>query len=508
MADRGRSKADEAECHCEAQTYSNTPSVPQGKTVSEFKAAMGCKKKKKKMETAKLPYDIFSQSARHFCEYVTDLYSCPQDYVVASMVLTVGVAMGKRARITDGQYTNYPNLYISLVGRSGINKSTPLTKCTQPLFEINRELENAFKEDLQRVRAENKQIKAENKERPAGDKIDFIEDPKQMKIIGMDTTPEKRNKVLGDIDQSPHSFLICWDELPSLFKQFGRYNANSEMEDMMTLFDNRHYIVDRKGDGTISIDNPVLSVTGTIQTGAIMNTFAREGMLINGFNPRWLFVYPDNTTIPMKEKKHTNHEAESWWRNFIMGRINKMAERETPLQMTDDALDLYINWCNQMRVVSNQLEENDVRQQYQAAVFSKMEIQCARWALISHFLSDSIESDVIGLEEMDYSIRCMEYFKQTALKVLNLLTQCGQNGSPHPVHTQSTPSPQCGLNGSPQSTPISPQMTDNERHIIESYNKAKEDGTSMRQLAEILGFGSTSHIYRVLRKYGITVNKK
>lgn len=472
-------------------------------SVPGVQPGLGPNQKKKMADNNQLPYDLFSQSARHFCEYVTDLYSCPQDYVVASMILTVGVAMGKRARITDGQYTNYPNLYIALVGRSGINKSTPLTKCTQPLFEINRELENAFTEDLQRVRAQNKQIKAENKERPAGDKIDFIEDPKQMKIIGMDTTPEKRNKVLGDIDQSPHSFLICWDELPSLFKQFGRYNANSEMEDMMTLFDNRHYIVDRKGDGTISIDNPVLSVTGTIQTGAIMNTFAREGMLINGFNPRWLFVYPDNTTIPMKEKKHTNHEAESWWRNYIMGRINKMAERETPLQMTDDALDLYINWCNQMRVVSNQLEENDVRQQYQAAVFSKMEIQCARWALISHFLSDSIESDVIGIEEMDYSIRCMEYFKQTALKVLNLLTQCGQNGSPHQGNSQYPPSTQCESVGSTQSTPIGTQMTDKERHIIEAFKKADADGTSMMQLAKILGYTSPKYIYRVLRKYGL-----
>ena len=455
------------------------------------------------METQKLPYDIFSQSARHFCEYVTDLYSCPQDYVVASMVLTVGVAMGKRARVTDGQYTNYPNLYIALVGRSGINKSTPLTKCTQPLFEINRELENAFTEDLHRVRAENKHIKAENKERPAGDKIDFIEDPKQMKIIGMDTTPEKRNKVLGDIDQSPHSFLICWDELPSLFKQFGRYNANSEMEDMMTLFDNRHYIVDRKGDGTISIDNPVLSVTGTIQTGAIMNTFAREGMLINGFNPRWLFVYPDNTTIPMKEKKRTNHEAESWWHNFIIGRINKMAEREIPLQMSDDALDLYIEWCNKMRVVSNQLEENDVRQQYQAAVFSKMEIQCARWALISHFLSDSIDRDEIGIEEMDYAIRCMEYFKQTALKVLNLLTKCGPNGSTHQGNAEYPPSSHCESVGSTQSTQISTQMTDTENRIIEAFKKADEDKTSMTELAKILGYTSPKYIYRVLRKYGL-----
>lgn len=485
--------------------YSHTPSVPQGKTVSEFEAAMGCKIKKK-MET-KLPYDIFSQSARHFCEYVTDLYSCPQEYVVASMILTVGVAMGKRARITDGQYTNYPNLFVALVGRSGINKSTPLTKCTQPLWKINSELLDAHKEDLHWVRTENKHIKAENKKRPAGDKIDFIEEPKPITIIGMDSTPEERNDILGTIDQSPHSFLICWDELPSLFKQFGRYNANSEMEDLMTLFDNRHYIVSRKGDGITLIDNPVLSVTGTIQTGAIKLTFAREGMLINGFNPRWLFVYPDNTTIPMKERKRTNPDAENWWSSFILGRINKMQERIAPLQMTDDALDLYINWCNQMRSVSNTLDENDVRQQYQTAVFSKMEIQCARWALISHFLSDNIDSDVIGIQEMDYSIRCMEYFKATALKVLNLLTKCGQNGSPHLLvrsphqeSPQSTPS-------SPQSTPVSPQFTDTEKRIIEAYNKAKEDGTSIRQLAEILGFNSTSHIYRVLRKYGATAIK-
>lgn len=479
--------------------YSHTPSVPKGKTVSEFEAAMGVQKKIK-MET-KLPYDIFSQSARHFCEYVTDLYSCPQEYVVASMVLTVGVAMGKRARITDGQYVNYPNLFVALVGRSGINKSTPLTKCTQPLWKINSELLDAHKEDLHRVRAENKHIKAENKNRPAGDKIDFIEEPKQITIIGMDSTPEERNDILGAIDQSPHSFLICWDELPSLFKQFGRYNANSEMEDMMTLFDNRHYIVSRKGDGITLIDNPVLSVAGTIQTGAIKLTFAREGMLINGFNPRWLFVYPDNTTIPMKEKKRTNPDAENWWDSFIVGRINKMQERLAPLQMTDDALDLYINWCNQMRAVSNTLEENDIRQQYQAAVFSKMEIQCARWALISHCLSDNIDSDVIGIQEMDYSIRCMEYFKATALKVLNLLTKCEPNGGSHPlVHSSQQ--------GSSQFTPDSSQFTDTEKRIIEAYNKAKEDGTPIRQLADILGFSSTRYIYNILRKYGITALKK
>ena len=481
--------------------YSHTPSVPQGKTVSEFEAAMGCKIKKK-MET-KLPYDIFSQSARHFCEYVTDLYSCPQDYVVASMILTVGVAMGKRARITDGQYTNYPNLYIALVGRSGINKSTPLTKCTDCLFDINSELAQAHKEDLQRVRAENKMIKAENKKRAAGDKIDYIEDPQEMQIIAIDSTPEERNKILWAIDESPHSMMIYWDELPSLFKQFGRYNANSEMEDFMTLYDNRHYMVSRKGEGTFVINKPVLSIAGTIQTGAIMNTFAREGMLINGFNPRWLFVYPDNTTIPMKEKKRTNHEAESWWRNFIIGRINKMAERETPLQMTDDALDLYINWCNQKRAVSNTLEENDVRQQYQAAVFSKMEIQCARWALISHFLSDSIDSDVIGIQEMDYSIRCMEYFKATALKVLNLLTKCVPNGSTHQGNTQYPPSTQCEPNGSTHQAPINTQMTDKERRIIEAFKKADEDGTPMTDLAKILGYTSPKYIYRVLRKYGL-----
>lgn len=480
--------------------YSNAPSVPQGKTVASSRLRWGAKKKEKKMET-KLPYDIFSQSARHFCEYVTDLYSCPQEYVVASMVLTVGVAMGKRARITDGQYVNYPNLFVALVGRSGINKSTPLTKCTQPLWKINSELLDAHKEDLHRVRAENKHIKAENKNRPAGDKIDFIEEPKPITIIGMDSTPEERNDILGAIDLSPHSFLICWDELPSLFKQFGRYNANSEMEDMMTLFDNRHYIVSRKGDGITLIDNPVLSVTGTIQTGAIKLTFAREGMLINGFNPRWLFVYPDNTTIPMKEKKRTNPDAENWWDSFIVGRINKMQERLAPLQMGDEALDLYIDWCNQMRSVSNTLEENDIRQQYQAAVFSKMEIQCARWALISHFLSDNIDSDVIGVQEMDYSIRCMEYFKATALKVLNLLTKCEPNGGSHPlVHSSQQ--------GSSQFTPDSSQFTGTEKRIIEAYNKAKEDGTPIRQLADILGFSSTRYIYNILRKYGITALKK
>lgn len=461
------------------------------------------KKKKKMADNNQLPYDLFSAGAKNFADYITYLFDCPKDYVIASMIEAVGVALGKRVTIFDGKYHNYPNLYVALVGRSGLNKSTPLSRCTNVLFNIEKSLTEKYKQDLEYVKAQNKQIKEDNKHRPAGEKQDYVEDPKQQQIILMDATPEKRNEVLSNIDDSPHSLLVYWDELPSMFKQFGRYNANSEMEDLMTFFDGRHYKVDRKSFGSMYIDKPVLSIIGTIQTGAIMSTFAKEGMLINGFNPRWLFVYPEVEVIPPRSRKQRNYDAEQWWQDFIVTQINSMQPSDQPLTITNAALDMYDQWCNDMRVISSKLQENIAEEQYQAAIYSKMEIQCVRWALISHFLSDRICEWNIDVPEMEFSIRCMEYFKRTALKIFTLLVPRTVNPSVNPVGQSVNQQRNQGVN--PVNPGVNHVLSEKEMAIKSAIERAKKDGTNMTQLASVLNISRTM-LYQYIRKFKLQNN--
>lgn len=60
---------------------------------------------------------------------------------------------------------------------------------------------------------------------------------------------------------------------------------------------------------------------------------------------------------------------------------------------------------------------------YMGAVYSKLQIHVLRWAGIVHLLGNNPQmSHIIG-SEMDYSVRCMDYFEDCAMQVYDVL--CG-----------------------------------------------------------------------------------
>lgn len=58
-----------------------------------------------------------------------------------------------------------------------------------------------------------------------------------------------------------------------------------------------------------------------------------------------------------------------------------------------------------------------------AAVYSKLQIIVQRWAGIAHILGTVPDAQYIAPDEMEYAVRCMDYFERCAEKVYMKLTE-------------------------------------------------------------------------------------
>ena len=87
------------------------------------------------------------------------------------------------------------------------------------------------------------------------------------------------------------------------------------------------------------------------------------------------------------------------------------------LYITDEAKLLYIDYYNKL-----QLKKSGACG-YMASVYAKLQIMVERWAGITHLLGNEPGMSRILPEEMEYSVRCMDYFERCAEKVYMKLTE-------------------------------------------------------------------------------------
>ena len=133
----------------------------------------------------------------------------------------------------------------------------------------------------------------------------------------------------------------------------------------------------------------------------------------SGFNQRWLFVYPDDEPPAMYSESYVSTEISEAWRGFINVLLDGtfVAGGTVTLFIRGEAKQCYIDYYNQL-----QRKKADA-DGYMAAVYSKLQIMVQRWAGVAHFLGEHSTRTYISGEEMEYAVRCMEYFERCAEKV-------------------------------------------------------------------------------------------
>ena len=347
-----------------------------------------------------LPVDGLSPNATEMLRKVASSLQCPVDIALSAMFATVGVAMGKRVIIDDGKYRNYPCLWVCVVAPSGSNKSTPIRFFLQPLKDRDSYNYGVYREELRAYRQ-------------AGD--DKGDKPVFKQYVISDSTPEARNQVLS---VNPNGILLYRDELKGMIDDFCRYAKSGELSQMLSMFDSDTIVVNRKSDEPLLIKDPFMSIIGSIQPSVLVDTFGNDNMMNNGFNQRWLFCYPESGMPEMYNDVSIPQSVISDWKDFIYNLIMyDFSVMGGKIYIRGEAKRVYIDYYNSLQIKKASADD------YLSSVYSKLQIHVIRWAGVAHILGNSPTSIDITLKEMEYSVRCMDYFERCALKVYRMLLE-------------------------------------------------------------------------------------
>ena len=347
-----------------------------------------------------VPVDGLSPNATEMLRKVASSLQCPVDIALSAMFATVGVAMGKRVIIDDGKYRNYPCLWVCVVAPSGSNKSTPIRFFLQPLKDRDSYNYGVYREELRAYRQ-------------AGD--DKGDKPVFKQYVISDSTPEARNQVLS---VNPNGILLYRDELKGMIDDFCRYAKSGELSQMLSMFDSDTIVVNRKSDEPLLIKDPFMSIIGSIQPSVLVDTFGNDNMMNNGFNQRWLFCYPESGMPEMYNDVSIPQSVISDWKDFIYNLIMyDFSVMGGKIYIRGEAKRVYIDYYNSLQIKKASADD------YLSSVYSKLQIHVIRWAGVAHILGNSPTSIDITPEEMEYSVRCMDYFERCALKVYRMLLE-------------------------------------------------------------------------------------
>ena len=350
-----------------------------------------------------LPIDGLSAEAQTIIQGYSDGYQCNRDFITASVFTAVSTAIGKRICSYDGRYKNYFPFFICLVAPSGSNKTTPMREVLRPLTNRNAANYEVFREAMKKYDAEVKAGK-ENADKPV-----------YRQLIISDSTPESRVKALSE---NPNVLLVS-DEIATMLYNMNRYNKSGEVPQLISIWSVDDIIINRKSETALLLKEPCLSIIGGTQPDVLVNTFGSDYFMNSGFNQRWLFVYPDDIPPAMYSESKVSKEVSDAWNEYINGLLDfDFASNDLDtLYITDEAKQLYIDYYNNLQ----QKKSNACG--YMASVYAKLQIMVERWAGIAHLLGNEPDMSRILPGEMEYSVRCMDYFERCAEKVYMKLTE-------------------------------------------------------------------------------------
>lgn len=178
------------------------------------------------------------------------------------------------------------------------------------------------------------------------------------------------------------------------------------------------YKIARKGNGIDYIQRPIVRVIGGIQPDVLASNFGRSEMLSDGMLPRFLWcMVPDDFMLNTTGAIANTSQAETDWNNIVNRLL--LQNGEVRLVFDRDAQSAYNEY------LKDHIQSKNAKSLYgyQAAVCGKLEIYAIIWAMTSRILRAVAEEATIGETltilgyDMRYSLRCMDYYRGTAMRV-------------------------------------------------------------------------------------------
>lgn len=369
------------------------------------------------------PVAVFPSILRRVIEQTDHHLQYRPDWIASSILYAASVATGNSV---GTKYNNWPQkaiLYLAIVGMPGTNKSGPPEYALKPLRQLNAEHYKHYKANKAEYDRWEGMTKTERKNEglPA-----TMSPPVYRTLLVSDVTPEG----LGHTHQNNLLGLgLFMDELAGWFQNFNRYQKGSEQEFWLSNWSFSPVSIVRKTTAPVLIDQPFISIAGTIQPG-VLGELAKDRRNQNGFIDRILFAYPDEQTTPHDADSSLNSAVTDDYRTCIK-RLLALREKVTDddngnpqttwVPFAPDAFTAMRNWKNASTDRRNECENPALK-----GLYAKLEAYCIRFALLIELLDYAChDSDLsqIRRTSVERAIDLTAYFQANAEKVYYVLNE-------------------------------------------------------------------------------------
>jgi len=330
---------------------------------------------------------------------VYDKHNIPPDYMALGMLCVVATVIGNRCKIKLKNNWKEPAIIYGInIGDPGSYKTQAQQICLAPIEEIDIENYSQYRTELSELEESEGNSKPHYKQIRLGD-----------------CTLESLFHVHN---HNKNGLLLSMDEIMSWVKSWGRYRQGNDKEFWLQSWSQQGFPINRKGDNTIYITEPNISVFGGIQPEVLKRELAGHDMG-SGFLDRILFAYPDEILANQWNEEDLDPNLTDAYRQFI----RKIYKNELPetLVLSDDAKVIWKNIYNHIHDRISTTNDSKEKQ-----ILFKLVSYCARLSLIIEIMKwstgevDSLNS--IGKASVKSAARLIRYFEYTASKVAESLT--------------------------------------------------------------------------------------
>lgn len=350
----------------------------------------------------RLPIDGLPYQAQQIITITAKALDCPKEYVMASAMQAVAQAAGDRFCWDNGVYQDYPQFYSAIVGDSTANKTGAISKMMKPIEEADS---ISYEQWLSATAGKTKEEKTRI--------------PYRCHLLN-DYTFEAYQDALKF---NPNGVTAACDEILSFFGNMNRYRTSGADEKFfLTCFGSYSPFKKARVGNIDYIPHPIVRIIGGIQPDILAESFHQSPMLADGMLPRFLwYLKPDDFRLDESGAKTDTAYTDALWRNLIFRIIDKKEKVKVVFNKQSDTL--YTNYKLQHKKAKNAQSLYG----YEAAVCGKLEVYAVIWAMtvaIMRYaeLSDTQDTIYICEAEMEYTLRCMDYFRQSAMKVFDTIT--------------------------------------------------------------------------------------
>jgi len=364
-------------------------------------------------KVAPFPIESLPPLLQLYCKDAAQSICCPVDFIATPLLTTLGGVIGNSKRIAPkADWQEGAALYSAIVGCPASKKSPALnatSRFLRPIEDENRKINDQAEIEYEHAMLDYdldlKEYKS-NKDKTAK-KPEHPEKPKFARLHLSDVTVESVAEIL---EANPRGAVVIKDELTSWITGQNQYKGGkgSDKQFYLSVWNNSSAPVDRKGQKTKYLPQPLLAITGNLPPKEI--EMFKNG-LGDGFIDRILFSYPDPTYQEWSDAVCAPDIKEQMQELF--SRLYR-DNREKVYQLAPDAKEAWVRWYN------DHCEETRKTEEILQSPWGKMPGQFLRIALILAVLNSE---DEVSLNTIQETTKLIVYFKTHLRKVMGMLEE-------------------------------------------------------------------------------------